>query len=97
MGYDPQVARSLCVFYRAIIQTVNMIMIMAMNCSSTRSRISFCDVLPELPRLMLMRPRRSTTATAPMAIRTATCDMKSAVTGQLSFIDYDIVTSEIEH
>jgi hypothetical protein len=45
----------------------------------------------------LMRPRRSTTATAPMAIGTATCDMKSAMTGQASFIDYDNVTREIEH
>jgi len=87
-------AFSVC--YLAIIQTVNMIMTMAMNYSSTRSRISFCDVLPGPPRLMLMRPRRSTTATAPMAIMTATCDMKSAVTGQPSFIGYDDITREIE-
>lgn len=59
---------SLCYF--AMIQTVNMITTMAMNCSSTRSRMSFCDVLPEPPRIILMRPRRSTTATAPMANRT---------------------------
>jgi hypothetical protein len=31
----------------------------------------------------LMKPRRSTTATAPMAIGTATCDMKLAMTGSL--------------
>jgi hypothetical protein len=36
---------SLCYF--AMIQTVIMITTMAMNCSSTRSRRSFCDVLPE--------------------------------------------------
>lgn len=60
-----------------------MITTMAMNCSSTRSRISFCDVLPEPPRIILMRPRRSTTATAPMAIGTDTWDMKSAMPGLL--------------
>jgi hypothetical protein len=32
------------VCYFAMIQTVNMITTMAMNCSSTRSRMSFCDV-----------------------------------------------------
>jgi hypothetical protein len=69
------------VCYFAMIQTVSMITTMAMNCSSTRSRMSFCDVLPEPPRIILMRPRRSTTATAPMAIGTATCDMKSTMTG----------------
>ena len=49
-------------------QSVHMMTMMAMNCSSTRSRISFCEVLPEPPRIMLTRPSRSTTATAPMAI-----------------------------
>ena len=66
-----------------MIQSVNMITTMAMNCSSTRSRMSFCDVLPEPPRIILMRPRRSTTATAPMAIGTDTWDMKSAMPGSL--------------
>jgi hypothetical protein len=48
-------------------QTVSMIMTMAMNCSTTRQRISFCDRLGEPPRSMLKRPRISTTATAPTA------------------------------
>ena len=65
--------------YFAMIQSVNMITTMAMNCSSTRSRMSFCDVLPEPPRIILMRPRSSTVATAPMAIGTDTWDMKSAM------------------
>jgi hypothetical protein len=51
-------------------QIVNMMTTMAMNCSSTRKRISFCEVLPEPPRIMLMRPSSSTIATAPMAIGT---------------------------
>src|SRR6516165_5824422 len=57
-------------------QIANMMMTMATNCSSTRSRISFCEVLPEPPRIMLMRPSSSTTATAPMAIGTRPCDRK---------------------
>ena len=51
-----------------IAQIVTMMMMMATNCSSTRSRISFCDVLGEPPRIMLMRPSTSTIATAPIAI-----------------------------
>ena len=53
-----------------MIQIVAMMTTMATNCSSTRSRISFCEVLGEPPRIMLMRPSSSTTATAPMAIGT---------------------------
>ena len=55
---------------RPIIQIVAMTMTMATNCSSTRSRISFCDVLGEPPRIMLMRPSTSTIATAPIAMGT---------------------------
>ena len=54
--------------YRAMTQTVNMITTMATNCSSTRNRISFCEVLPDPPRIILTRPRNSTTTTAPIAI-----------------------------
>ena len=57
---------------RPIAQIVAMMMTMATNCSSTRMRISFCDRLGEPPRIMLTRPSSSTTATAPMAIGTAT-------------------------
>src|SRR5713101_7869388 len=39
--------------YRPIAQTVNMIIITAMNCSTTRQRISFCDRLGDPPRNML--------------------------------------------
>jgi len=83
-------------YYFAMIQTVNMITMMAMNCSSTRSRMSCCDVLPEPPRIILMRPSRSTTATAPTAIGTATCDMKLAMADSLPSIDSDHVTREID-
>ena len=62
--------------YFDINQTVSMMTTMAMNCSITRSRISFCDVHGDPPRIVLMRPSNSTTATAPTAIGTATCDMK---------------------
>ena len=55
-----------------MIQSVSMITPMAMDCSNTRSRISFCEVLPEPPSIMLTRPSSSTIATAPMAIGTAT-------------------------
>ena len=58
-----------------IIQIVAMMMTMATNCSSTRSRISLCDVLGEPPRIMLMRPSTSTIATAPIAMGTIYCDM----------------------
>jgi hypothetical protein len=78
------VAFSLCYF--AITQSVNMITTMAMNCSSTRSRMSFCEVLPEPPRIILMSPSSSTTATAPIAIGTATWDMKSAMTTLVAFL-----------
>ena len=43
-------------------------MTIAMNCSSTRNLISFCDVWGEPPRTMLTRPSTNTTATAPIAI-----------------------------
>ncbi len=46
-----------------MIQIVAMITMMATNCSSTRNRISFCDVLGEPPRVMLIRP--STTRPPP--------------------------------
>ena len=39
-----------------MIQIVAMMTMMAANCSSTRSRISFCEVLGEPPRIMLRRP-----------------------------------------
>ena len=53
-------------------QIVSMITTSATNCSSTRIRISFCDVCGEPPRIMLMRPRTSTIATATIAIGTTT-------------------------
>src|SRR3984957_19802397 len=65
--------------YFAITQMVNMMMTMATNCSTTRRRISFCEVLPEPPRIMLTRPSRRTMATAPMAIGTRPCDRKFAM------------------
>src|SRR3984893_14202324 len=43
---------------------------MAMNCSSTRRRISFCERQGEPPRIMLVSPSSSTSATAPSAIGT---------------------------
>src|SRR4030088_3605478 len=52
-------------------QIDTMMTMIATNCSTTRSRISFCDVLGEPPRNMLVRPRTSTRATAPTAIGTA--------------------------
>ena len=54
-----------------MIQIVAMMTMMATNCSSTRSRISFCDRFGEPPRIMLTRPSTSTIATAPMATGTA--------------------------
>ena len=39
--------------------------------NSTRNRISFGETLPDPPRIMLMSPSRSTTATAPIATGTA--------------------------
>ena len=45
-----------------------MVMTMAMNCSSTRSRIRFCERLGEPPRIMLTRPSSSTIATAATAM-----------------------------
>jgi len=65
--------------YFAITQMVNMMMTMATNCSTTRRRISFCEVLPEPPRIILMRPSRRTMPTAPMAIGTRPCDRKFAM------------------
>src|SRR4030081_2215526 len=52
-------------------QIVTMMTMIATNCRTTRSRISFCDVLGEPPRSMLARPRPSTRATAPTARGTA--------------------------
>ena len=51
-----------------MIQIVVMMTMIATNCSSTRSRISFCEVLGEPPRIMLTRPSSSTMATAPIAM-----------------------------
>ena len=62
-----------------MIQSASMITPMAMACSKTRNRISFCDVLPEPPIIILTSPSKSTIATAPMAIETATWDMKLAM------------------
>src|SRR5262249_1763276 len=67
------------VLQRPIAQIVAMITMMAMNCSSTRRRISFCDVCGDPPRIMLARPSTSTIATAMMAIGTRAWDMKSAM------------------
>src|SRR5215510_581163 len=52
------------------IQIAIMIMTIATNCMSTRSRISFCDVCGEPPRIMLTRPKTKTMATAMTAIGT---------------------------
>jgi len=49
---------------------VAMMTMMATNWSSTRSRMSFCEVFGEPPRIMLNRPRTSTIATAIMAAGT---------------------------
>ena len=43
-------------------QIVSMMTTIATNCSNTRSRISFCDVWGEPPRIILARPNASTTA-----------------------------------
>ena len=51
----------------AMIQSANMVMQIATNCSSTRARISFCDVFGEPPRIMLTRPSSRTNATAASA------------------------------
>jgi len=64
-----------------MIHSVSMITPMAMACSKTRNRISFCDVWPDPPIIMLMRPMSSTSATAPIATGTAIWDMKSAMVG----------------
>ena len=53
---------------RPIAQTASMVMTIATNCSSTRSRISFCERFGEPPRIMLTRPSSSTSATAPTAM-----------------------------
>ena len=55
-------------------QIVSMMMTIATNCSSTRNRISLCEVLGEPPRIMLARPSSSTIATAPIAIGTMKVD-----------------------
>src|SRR3954470_8132764 len=52
-------------------QTTSMITMIAPNCSSTLSRISFCDVLGLPPRSMLNNPMSSTAATARTAARTS--------------------------
>lgn len=54
--------------YLPIIQMVNIMTTIAMNCSSTRMRMSFWLLRGEPPRAMLARPSTSTTATAPIAI-----------------------------
>ena len=51
-----------------MIQSANMVMQMARNCSSTRNRIRRCEVFGEPPRIMLTSPISSTRATAPIAI-----------------------------
>ncbi len=56
--------------YFPISQMVAMMMMIATNCSSTRRRIKRCEVLGDPPRIMLMRPSTSTTATAPIATGT---------------------------
>jgi hypothetical protein len=61
-----------------------MMMMMATNCSNTRSRISFCDVLGEPPRNMLIRPSSNTNATAPIATGTKICDMNWLMTKQIT-------------
>src|SRR6266576_3643290 len=57
---------------RPIAQIVIMMTTIAMNCSSTRSRISRCEVCGEPPLAKLLRPSSSTTATAPTATGTRT-------------------------
>jgi hypothetical protein len=54
--------------YLLIAQSAVMAMTMAMNCNSTRIRIRFCERFGEPPRIMLMRPSSSTSATAPTAM-----------------------------
>ena len=51
-------------------QIVAMMITIAMNWNSTRSRISRCEMLGEPPRIMLASPSSSTMATAPTAIGT---------------------------
>src|ERR1700736_3972187 len=53
---------------------------MAMNCSNTRRRISFCERQGEPPRIMLVSPSNSTSATAPSAIGTMTYANTSLMT-----------------
>jgi hypothetical protein len=53
---------------RPIAQTASMVMTMATNCSSTRSRISLWDRFGDPPRIMLIRPSSSTSATAATAM-----------------------------
>jgi hypothetical protein len=55
---------------RRIIQS--MMTTMAINCSKTRNRINFCDVHGEPPRIVLISPSSSTSATAATAIGMAT-------------------------
>src|SRR5260370_100281 len=50
--------------YLSMTQIVTMIMMIATNCSRTRSRISRCAVLSAPPRIMLARPRSSPRANA---------------------------------
>src|SRR5258706_11405177 len=59
-----------CLFLlqRPIAQTASMVITIATNCSSTRSRISFCERFGDPPRIMLSRPSSNTSATAPTAI-----------------------------
>jgi hypothetical protein len=53
--------------YRPIAQTVSMVMTIATNCSNTRNRINFWDRFGDPPRIMLIRPNSSTSATAATA------------------------------
>ena len=50
-----------------IAQMVTIMTMIAMNCISTRRRISFCEGCGEPPRIRLMEPNSNTTATTPTA------------------------------
>ena len=54
-------------------------MTMATNCNSTRNRINCCDRFGEPPRIILMRPRSSTSATAATAIGAAIAGLRTLV------------------
>src|SRR5215204_3255116 len=55
---------------RPIAQTAAMMIMIAINCSSTRNRISRWEVFGDPPRIMVHSPSSSTIATAPTAIGT---------------------------